>query len=92
MIAVSGGKCVPCASYQTFGSQELSDGIIRSLQAHGVRACLLANHGAICYDSSLAKAVHLAAEVETLAKQYSVALSMGPPRLLDGLRCRVAPV
>jgi len=55
----------------TFGSQALSDSITKALKADNVTACLLANHGAICYSTgSLPKALSLATEVETLAKQY----------------------
>jgi L-fuculose-phosphate aldolase len=75
MIASAGGKTIPCARYETFGTQPLSDSILAAMD--GVRACLMANHGMICYDRTLPKALGLAVEVECLARQYSVACSLG---------------
>ncbi|MEL6523404.1 MAG: class II aldolase/adducin family protein, partial [Pseudomonadota bacterium] len=46
-------------------------------------ACLLANHGMICFGPSLAKALWLAGEVEALCKQYFVACQAGMPVILD---------
>ena len=37
----------------------------------------------LCYSSSLPKALHLAAEVEILAKQYNVPFAFGEPTLLS---------
>ena len=42
----------------------------------------MANHGQIATGETLAAALELAAEVETLAEQYSKVLMLGPPRLL----------
>lgn len=43
--------------YATFGTQELSNSILTAL-AGGARACLMANHGMICYSSSCRKVWH----------------------------------
>jgi L-fuculose-phosphate aldolase len=81
MIGVAGGSDIRCAPYATFGTQELSEHALASLE--GRRACLLANHGMIACGPSLEKALALAVEVETLAAQYWRALQVGPPNLLS---------
>ncbi len=81
MIAVAGGDTIRCASYATFGTQALSDNVIKALE--GRRACLLANHGLICLGANLEKTLGLAVEVETLAGMYCRARQHGIPRLLD---------
>ena len=83
MVGIAGGKQIPCAEYATFGSQELSNNICGVLGTNKVKACLLANHGVLCYSSSLPKALHLAAEVEILAKQYNLSSAFGEPTLLS---------
>lgn len=81
MIAVSGGPNIRCADYATFGTQELSENMLRAME--GRTACLLANHGMICFGPNLKKALWLAGEVETLARQYWYARQVGEPALLD---------
>ncbi len=80
MIAAAGGRDIRCAPYATFGTQELSNLVLRALE--GRSACLLANHGMIACGISLAHAMWLAVEVEALARQYLLALQAGEPRLL----------
>lgn len=82
MVAVAGGARIPLAEYATFGTDELAASAVRALSG-GYRACLLANHGQIAYAGSLAKALELAAEVETLARQYIDVLGLGRPHVLD---------
>jgi L-fuculose-phosphate aldolase len=81
MVACAGGDTIRCAPYATFGTQELSDHAVRALE--GRLACLLAHHGMIAVGPSLAKAMWLAIEVETLARQYHAALQIGKPPLLS---------
>ena len=81
MIAVAGGKDIRCAPYATFGTQELSEHAVRALE--GRLACLLEHHGMIAVGASLSKAMWLAVEVETLARQYHGCLQIGTPRLLS---------
>ena len=81
MIAVAGGGDIRCAPYATFGSQTLSDHAVDALA--GRRACLLANHGMIATGASLAQALALAVEVETLAEMYWRALQIGEPAILS---------
>src|SRR3984893_10193722 len=81
MVAAAGGSDIRCAPYFTFGTQELSEAAITAL--NGRKACLLANHGCIAVGADLPSAVALAGEVENLATQYRIALSLGNVRILD---------
>ena len=88
MVAVAGGKDIPLVPYATFGTEELAQNIARGLRER--RACLIANHGQIALGPTLAAALELAAEVETLAEQYIKVLTLGPPHILsDGEMARV---
>lgn len=81
MIAHFGGPTVRCADFAIYGTQALSDLALRALEDR--MACLLANHGAIACGSDLDRAMWLAAELETLARQYILALRIGDPVILD---------
>lgn len=81
MIAVAGGHDIRCAPYAIFGSSELSAHALAALE--GRQACLLAHHGMIAVGSSLRRAMWLAVEVETLARQYHGARIFGEPPLLS---------
>ena len=74
---MAGGRKIPLAQYATFGTDALAASAVKALQGH--RACLLANHGQIAWSGSLAKALELAAEVETLARQYIDVLTLKRP-------------
>lgn len=80
MVAAAGGKDIRVAKYATFGTQALSDQMLKALKDR--KACLLANHGVIAFGPDLAKALWLAGEVETLARQYLLVLDAGEPILL----------
>jgi L-fuculose-phosphate aldolase len=81
MVAVTGSDRVPVAKYGTFGGEPLARNVVEAL-AQGY-ACLIANHGAIAAGRNLEHAYRIAWEVETLAAQYSRAVQLGVPRLLD---------
>lgn len=81
MIARAGGPNVRCASYASFGTEELSQAALKALADR--TCCLLANHGMIATGATLAKALGLAAELETLCHQYAVALQIGEPKILS---------
>ena len=81
MVAVAGGRDIPCAEYATFGTQALSDNVLAALGHR--RACLIANHGLVCLGINLQKVLSLAIEIENLAKTYIKALSIGEPTILD---------
>lgn len=80
MIAIAGGGSIRCASYATFGTQELSNNMLSALE--GRSACLLGNHGMICFGDTLGKALWRAGEVESLCKQYFIACQAGEPAIL----------
>jgi L-fuculose-phosphate aldolase len=81
MVAKAGGTSIPCSDYATYGTQDLSDHVIRALRGH--KACLMANHGLIATGRDLEEALLLAIEVEELAEGYWRALQLGKPILLD---------
>ena len=87
MIAAAGGPTIRCAPYATYGTQALSDHALAALE--GRNACLLANHGMIATGPTLARALWLAVEVETLAAQYWRVLQIGGPTLLTGAEIAV---
>ena len=80
MVAVAGGHDIRCAGYATFGTAELSRLAVAALADR--KACLLAHHGMIAIGPTLRKAMWLAVEVETLARQYHGCLQLGDPPLL----------
>jgi L-fuculose-phosphate aldolase len=86
MVVLAGTDEIPCADYATFGSEQLALNAVMALR--GGDACLLANHGMVALGTSLASALRLAAEVETLAAQYWHAASIGSPHVLDGTELR----
>jgi L-fuculose-phosphate aldolase len=93
MIACAGGDTIRCAPYATFGTEELSQHAVAALEDRS--ACLLAHHGMIAMGPSLPKAIWLAVEVETLARQYHGCLQIGTPPLLskaeiENVRARMA--
>jgi L-fuculose-phosphate aldolase len=81
MIAAAGGPTIRCAPYASYGTPELSVCVLAALES---RTCtLLANHGMIATGADLAQAMWLAVEVETLCRQYSIALQVGVPTILS---------
>ena len=81
MVAVAGGSDIPLVPYATFGTKRLARHVAKGL-AHR-NACLMANHGQIAVGTTCARALELAAEVETLAEQYWKVLCLGKPFVLD---------
>ena len=81
MIACAGGDTIRCAPYATFGTEQLSQHAVTALEDRS--ACLLAHHGMIAIGPSLGRAMWLAVEVETLARQYHGCLQIGTPPLLS---------
>ncbi|MDP4021271.1 class II aldolase/adducin family protein [Methylobacterium sp. NEAU 140] len=86
MIAAFGGPSVRCAPYAPYGTEALSRLALAALADRS--ACLLANHGMIAAGASLEKALWLAVELETLCRQYAVALQVGTPRVLPDAEIR----
>jgi L-fuculose-phosphate aldolase len=80
-IASAGVDTVPVAEYATFGTSALSVNALRALGAS--KAVLLANHGLIAWEVSLAKAFSVVKEIEFVAELQYRALLVGKPIILD---------
>jgi L-fuculose-phosphate aldolase len=80
MVAVAGGKDIPCVPYATFGTDELARHVANGLKERD--ACLMANHGQIAIGETLHSALELAFEVEVLAEQYFKVLLLNAPHIL----------
>jgi L-fuculose-phosphate aldolase len=81
MIARFGGAPVRVAGYALFGTAELSAQVLTALR--GRSACLMANHGFVATGATLDAAMLAAVELEALAKQYILSLTIGGPVLLS---------
>lgn len=81
MVAMAGGHNIRCAPYATFGTEELSQNVVNALQNR--KACLLANHGMLCFSHDLTSSLHLAEEIEELANIYADTLKIGEPVILS---------
>lgn len=81
MVASFGGDTLPCSRYEPFGSDRLAEAAVEACEGHF--GCLLANHGMIALGRSLSHALDLTAKLETLARQYILALQAGEPVLLQ---------
>ncbi|MFB6124844.1 MAG: class II aldolase/adducin family protein [Halanaeroarchaeum sp.] len=82
MLALAGGQ-VPVADYETYGTPALADAIVSTLREHDRRACLLANHGLVAYGDDPADAIEVARAVESTARLYLQAASVGDPEILS---------
>jgi L-fuculose-phosphate aldolase len=80
MVVQFGGPDVRCAPYVTFGTADLAAHAVTALQ--GRTACLLGNHGMILYAGDPQQALARTLLLETLCRQYLLALAAGKPRLL----------
>ena len=81
MVAVAGGDSVPCVPYHLFGSEALSAAVAQAMQDRD--ACLLANHGLVAAGSTLARAMKVAQEIESLCEVYLKALAVAEPARLS---------
>lgn len=81
MTTMSGAGVVPVAPYAAFGSKELADAILETLD--GRFACLMANHGQIAVSADLDSAFAIADEMEVQASYYYGTLAIGGPKLLS---------
>ena len=81
MIALAGGEDIKCADYATFGTEELSNNVIKALEDRS--ACLMSNHGQVAFGKNLDEAFELAQEIENICHQYTIALKLGKPKILS---------
>jgi len=80
MVAVAGGHDVPCVPYHLFGTEELSQAVASAFADRD--ACLMANHGLVAAGATLARAMKVAQEIESLCEVYLKALAVGEPAVL----------
>jgi L-fuculose-phosphate aldolase len=80
MVAAAGGPNIRVAPYATYGTKELSEYALQALE--GRTCCLLRNHGVIATGANVKRALWLAVEVETLARQYYLSLALGGAQIL----------
>jgi L-fuculose-phosphate aldolase len=88
MVVQFGGADVRCAPYVTFGTPELAAHAVTALK--GRTACLLANHGMILYASDTEQALSRSLLLESLCRQYLLALAAGKPSLLSAGEIKAA--
>ena len=81
MVAVAGGDSVPCVPYRLFGTEALSRLVADALRERD--ACLLAHHGLVAAGPTLARAMKVALEIESLCETYLKALAVAEPPLLS---------
>lgn len=81
MMAAFGGNDIRCAGYARYGTKELSELALAALE--GRNGCLLANHGMIAVGANLDKAMWLAVELETIARQYYLSLALDDRAILS---------
>jgi L-fuculose-phosphate aldolase len=81
MIALFGAPIIRCAKYAPAGTKELAGLALEALdQSHAV---LLSNYCALTTGATLGAALVRARELETLARLYAIALSLGRPAILS---------
>jgi L-fuculose-phosphate aldolase len=80
MVAAAGGPTVRVAPYATYGTEDLSALALKALE--GRTCCLLRNHGVIATGANVGRALWLAVEIETLARQYYLSLAIGGAQIL----------
>jgi len=80
MVAAAGGPNIRVAPYATYGTEELSELALEAME--GRTCCLLRNHGVIATGPSIKRALWLAVEIETLARQYYLSLAIGGAQVL----------
>ena len=81
MLAAAGGR-VPVAPYEPFGTPELAEAAVATMQAADTSATLLANHGLVAGGEDVADAVETAIAVESTARLYLQAKAVGEPEPL----------
>ena len=80
MVAAAGGPDIRVAPYATYGTEELSNLAMKALE--GRNCCLLRNHGVIATGPDVRRALWLAVEIETLARQYYLSLALDSAQIL----------
>jgi L-fuculose-phosphate aldolase len=82
MIGLFGSPVIRCAKYAPSGTKELAAAALEALGENG-HAALLANCGALTTGRTLEAAIARAIALESFAKLYAIALSVGRPAILS---------
>lgn len=82
LVPFAGGKKIPCADYETFGTEDLAESNFKTLQK-GYKACLMANHGLLTISDNVEEAFMIAEQVEFIAKVFWRSKTIGEPVILD---------
>ena len=77
MVGGFGGDDVPCTPHLTFGTAELGEAAGDALAER--TACLLGSHGMLARGATLGEAFETTVQLESVARQYLLALSAGAP-------------
>ncbi|MBQ4468815.1 MAG: L-fuculose-phosphate aldolase [Synergistaceae bacterium] len=80
-IASSGVSEIPVATYQTFGTQELSDSAVQA--SKDSRGVLLQNHGMLACGGDIYEAFSLAENMEFCAEIQWRCMAVGQPNILN---------
>ena len=75
------GGTVKVAQYALPGTKELAQSVCAAMEGR-VRACLMANHGAVCVGATMEQAFKVCTVLEMTAEVYCLALSVGEPVVL----------
>jgi L-fuculose-phosphate aldolase len=81
MLAVAGGR-VPLATYATYGTERLAANVVAAMAEVDSEACIIANHGLVATGVDLDDALETATAVESVARVYCQARSVGAPQTL----------
>jgi L-fuculose-phosphate aldolase len=81
MIAAFGGPSIRCTDYAPFGTPELSELALAGLEDR--TGVLLGSHGMVVLGATLDEAMWRAGELETIAKMFYLASSIGKPEILS---------
>lgn len=86
MLAITGSFEVPCAAYETFGTEALAKSAAAAMGKG--KACFLANHGLLTCGVSLRQAMSVAENVEWISGLYLSACAVGTPVVLTDEQMR----
>lgn len=80
--AAVAGTEIPVVSYETYGTGQLAERVVETLSGRDSRACVMANHGLVCYGESLDEAFDIAEGVEFTARIHCQSRMVGEPNEL----------
>jgi len=80
-LTAFGGKKIPCADYETFGTEELAKSAYKTMGTE-YNVILLANHGLLAVGEDIETAFSRAQMIEYVAEVYYRAKCIGEPTIL----------